>query len=233
MKFIKKIFPKAPLFRFFFRVFVGSFLYRSAKGLLRDLFAKLYFPQNIVLKFETEDNFSYSLNESNLSGISLSKNPHNLPEIARLHLPKIPTPKLIVLIGDSGIGKTSSICLYAKILRKEGNPVYYYSFRKPEKEDISLSTFLKDAFGTEKPEEVIDAISNIYSKKNMTPTFIIDNIHFCQNEGELASPIFNFINDTLFQKLRLNVVMLSSNFTFVERMATEVFFLFIFKLGVI
>ena len=192
---------------------------------MKDLLANLHIYQNIVLKFETEDNFSFSLNGSNLSEISLSKNPHDLPEISRLHLPKIPTPKLIVLFG---FGKTSSICLYVKILREEGNPVYYYSFKKAEKEDVSLSNFLKDAFGTEKPEEVCDTITKIYSKKNMTPTFVIDNIHFCQNDGELATPIFTFIHDTLFQKVGLNIVMLSSNFTFVMRMATEVEFFFFF-----
>ena len=159
-------------------------------------------------KFQKEENFINAVKKANLSEKLTSNNPHDLPEIKRLQLPKFPRSNLILLVGESGIGKTASICLYAKILSDQGHPVLYYSL---DQQTIKLESFLLDAFGTTRITEIYNMINKNFVSKNITPTMIIDNIHYCQNDLKSASDLLNFINDKLFQKIGCNVIMVSSN----------------------
>lgn len=193
---------------------------------------KIFLKRKIQAKFEENEGFQIHVKAANLSHLLQSQDPRDHEEIKRLNLQIKPKPNLIVLIGESGIGKTASISAYAMILRSQGHPVFYYSLSKsPEKAAITLDTFLQGAFGKCEIEEVCEIIEKLYCSKGITPTLIIDDIHFCQNDGKLASDVLTTINKLFYQRLELNIVMLSSVNKFAYRMTTgyfsQVFFEFL------
>ena len=197
---------------------------------MKHYYPKLVQKWEIQSKFEEDKDFEYGVNAAKLSHLLNSANPHEEEEIKRLNLPKVPKPNLIVLVGESGIGKTASICAYAKILRSERHPVIFYSFGKPEtKDDISLDTFLKKVFGSDDIKKVCEFLKKAYYSKGITPTLILDNIHYCQyDDCHLASHILTTINQQLYQFLRLNIIMLSSVNNFAYKMETGSFIFQIF-----
>ena len=184
----------------------------SWKGLLSTViigFAVVQLSQNwytnwqIRRKFEKSNSFlpfSKSLNLNNQL-----ENAHEAIEIKRLGLSSIPTENLAIIVGESGIGKTTSICHYAKVLREQGYPVYYFTVQNGK--DFSLESFLMKAFGTSNLEVIYNEIEKRYTSKGKTATFIIDNIHYCEND---ASAILTTLNTTFFQALKMNIIMLSS-----------------------
>ena len=138
-------------------------------------------------------------------------------EIKRLILTPTPQNSLSVLIGESGIGKSSSVCKYARILREQGEPVYYVSLIKQDK-PMTRDTFLMNLFGTEDFQKIYDVLEKNYTVKGKTATLIIDNIHYLQHNGVLCSSILSTLNLGFFQMLKMNVIMLSAVNDFAYKM---------------
>ena len=195
----------------------------------------------ILEKFEKSDRFlhfskpiidgkqshvSHKLSEKELQEM------HETSEIKRLGLAPTPKANLIVLIGESGIGKTTSVAKYSKILREQGQPVYYLSVDKTDKKTLTKSSFLMRAFGTDDIEQICDVIYKNYTLKGKKATLIIDNIHYLQNNGVLCSSILTTINNQFFQGLNMNVIMVSSVNDFAYRMDDGKIFFFMVLLNI-
>ena len=118
-------------------------------------------------------------------------------------------PTLAIVVGESGIGKTTSICKYAKQLRDEGVPVLYYWADK--KKEYDFNKFLKQNFGTSNDDEIYDILRKLYKGKTKIPaTIIIDNIHVCTVEKNKIDPgLLSFLNK-LHQGLKMSIILLSS-----------------------
>ena len=138
-------------------------------------------------------------------------------------------PTLSIVVGESGIGKTTEICTYAKELREQGHPVIYYSFQ--QKNVYKFEDFLISAFGTTDLNIITDTIGENYTDKGIFPTLILDNIHYAKKDGKIDEGLLTFLNVTFYQALKMEIIMLSS----VNRVAYEiencyffVFFLYYF-----
>ena len=151
---------------------------------------------------------------------------HEAIEIKRLELAATPQKSLAVLIGESGIGKSTSVCKYAKILRAQGHPVYYFVMKKRDKKNLTFNSFLMEAFGTENFQQIYDVIKENYTLKGKNATLIIDNIHYCQNNGVLCSSILTTLNNYFFQMLKMNIIMVSAVNDFAYRMNDGIVFFF-------
>lgn len=118
-------------------------------------------------------------------------------------------PTLAVVVGSSGIGKTTSICKYAKQLRDEGTPVLYISADKDKYYD--KKTFLQENFGTSKKNEIYGILKKLYKGKTQSPaTIIIDNIHFCKIEKNKIDPDLLTFLHKLHQGLKMSIILLTS-----------------------
>ena len=58
------------------------------------------------------------------------------------------TAALAIIVGESGIGKTTSICKFVQELRDDHKPVLYISVKKGSEDIFNLDQFYKDNFGT-------------------------------------------------------------------------------------
>ena len=115
-------------------------------------------------------------------------------------------PTLTVVVGESGIGKTTEICHYAKELREAGHPVLYYTVEENPKNN----DFLYKIFGTSDTDMIMNSLEENFTKKNIFPTLIIDNIHHAVIDGKIDEGLLTFLNGKLYQGLDMQIIMLSS-----------------------
>ena len=115
---------------------------------------------------------------------------------------------LSVVVGESGIGKTTEICQYVQELREAGKPVIYVSLDCYT--EYSFEKFLEEAFGTTNKDLIINTINKKYFKKDIVPTLIIDNIHYALTNGQIDTGLLTFLNGQLYQGLNMSVIMLAS-----------------------
>lgn len=152
--------------------------------------------KNLKNNFEKDESFNY-----------FSSNSFMPLDEERIHFPI--EPLLSVVVGQSGIGKSTEICEYAKTLRKNKNPVRYINMK--ENIPFSFEQFLRETFGTDDMAQIIQIIIENYTKKNVVPTLIIDNIHRCLDpKGKIHGTLIDFLNTTCFQQLQMAVIMLTS-----------------------
>ena len=196
---------------------VGTLIWQVIWPLIEPLIKqRLHHSQAKVLQKHDIEEVIVNKFEKNAKFITFSRKMTDLIEIDRLRLPKAPqSQSLVVLVGESGIGKTTSICNYAKLLREKGFPVYYIYLNKGPK---NINTFLMENFETENLNEIGDIINKNYNNQNKIATLIVDNIHVCQKDGELFSDILTTLNNTFCQDLKMNVIMVSSQNEFAYKM---------------
>jgi len=107
-----------------------------------------------------------------------------------------------VIVGESGIGKTSALRAFANDLNSSMFKVIY----SPQSTGSVMDFYRNLASGLgEKPvfrrsdlfKQIQNAISNYYVKKNVTPVFIMDEMHLSSNKflNELGL-LFNFSMDS-------------------------------------
>ena len=127
----------------------------------------------------------------------------------------IPKGRLLaIIVGQSGIGKSTEICQYAKTLRENNLPVRCVDMSKDPDNAFDFNEFLQETFGTADKSSIIKIISENYTEKHVVPTLIIDNVHRClDSKGRIHQKLLDFLNSTCFQKLMMSVIMLSSDNT--------------------
>ena len=124
-----------------------------------------------------------------------------------------PECSLLVIVGESGIGKSTALKEYAKKLRKENIPVMYISIERDK--PFIFQSFLMDVFGTTNRND----FSNVIRKFEMSPTLIVDNIQLAKNDdGTLNEKLLTFLNGFLMQSLGMKIILLSSQ----NRIASEI-----------
>ena len=134
---------------------------------------------------------------------------------SRLQIDK-KVPTLAIVIGESGIGKTTSICKYVEGLRnsKDPVPVMFISVQKdPTK--FNLKDFYESSFGTNDTVKIYETLRKLFGdreKTNKDPaTIIIDNIQYCRDEnGKIHSGLLTFFNNILYQGLGMSIILTSS-----------------------
>jgi len=155
--------------------------------------------QNLIANFEKEKSFMAFPTNKNYE--PLSENRINIQE----------GPILAVVVGQSGIGKSTEICQYAKTLREKKLPVRYVNMSIDQDQAFSFQEFLQKTFGTPDENTIIKIIYENYTEKNIVPTLIVDNVHRCINsQGKIHEKLLDFLNTTCFQQLRMAVFMLAS-----------------------
>ena len=117
-------------------------------------------------------------------------------------------PTLSVVVGESGIGKTTEICQYAKQIREAGYPVLYVNLRLDT--NYKFKDFLVQTFGTSDENFIIDTIYEKFTKKGKVPTIIIDNIHYALENVKIDKGMLTFLNGQFYQGLQMSVIMLAS-----------------------
>ena len=115
---------------------------------------------------------------------------------------------LSVVVGESGIGKTTEICQYVEELRKAELPVIYVSLEKNT--NFKFEDFMKEIFGTSDRRIIIETIENNYTKKGIVPTLIIDNIHYAVINEKIDTGLLTFLNGQFYQGLKMAIIMLAS-----------------------
>ena len=115
---------------------------------------------------------------------------------------------LSVVVGNSGIGKTAEICQYAKELREAGHPVIYIHLSKET--NYNFKALLEEIFGTSDKEIIIQTTENNYTKKDIVPTLIIDNIHYAVINDKIDQDLLTFFNGQFYQGLKMAIIMLAS-----------------------
>ena len=193
----------------FFILFSGLvtlYFQENLKHSLKRIFNKQDLEKQILDKFENSTTFFKNDKKSKNQFVEL-EDPESFG-IKRLNLPSNPTEGLTVLVGESGVGKTTSVCKYAKNLRDNGYPVYYYTLRD-KNENTTRNLFIQ-AFATDDLEAISEVIIKNYTSKGKTATFIIDNIDYCEKDGQMGENTLIPLNVIFYQRLGMNVVMLSS-----------------------
>ena len=139
----------------------------------------------------------------------LSPNNYEALKEHRIIIPE--GPLLAIIVGQSGIGKSTEICQYAKSLRENHFPVRCVDMSKDPDHAFDFQQFLQKTFGTSDENDIIKIISENYTEKHVVPTLIIDNVHRCLNsQGRIHEKLLDFLNSTCYQKLMMSVIMLSS-----------------------
>ena len=111
---------------------------------------------------------------------------------------------LTIIIGESGIGKSTAFKDYAKKLRKENLPVMFISII--EGKLLAFDSFLLNVRTTDRTKfsKVIRTFSN-------SATLIIDNIHLAKYKDDtFNTQLFAFLNLYLMQTLGMCIIMIAS-----------------------
>ena len=112
---------------------------------------------------------------------------------------------LTIIVGESGIGKSTAFKEYAKKLRKENLPVMYISIQ--EGKPFIFDSFLLAVFGTTDGNQFSKEISTFSN----SATLIIDNIHLAKyQDNTLNTEFFTFLNQYLMQTLGMRIIMIAS-----------------------
>ena len=125
-------------------------------------------------------------------------------------------PTLAIVVGENGIGKTTSISKFAQTLRNEGHPVFFISPDKTNNFDVSH--FFTKYFGTSNSDEISKRlVYNFYSQTNTfehkkIAVLIIDNIDYCKGkDGKIDPTLLTFLNNNVYQQVPMSVLMVSSS----------------------
>ena len=113
---------------------------------------------------------------------------------------------LSVVVGESGIGKTTEICHYVKKLREIGHPVAFISLN----DKYNFEKFLEKVFGCSDENLILETLNENFTKKGKIAMFIIDNIHYAQVNGKIDPGLLTFLNGQFYQNLEMSVIMLAS-----------------------
>lgn len=117
-------------------------------------------------------------------------------------------PALSVVVGESGIGKTTEICQYVEEIRKTGHPVLYVSMVLDK--NYTFAEFLNQTFGTSDRSLILKTIEENFTKKGIVATFIIDNIQYALVDDKIDTALLTFLNGHFYQRLKMSVIMLAS-----------------------
>ena len=112
------------------------------------------------------------------------------------------------MVGESGIGKTTSVMAFAHKLHQKGQPVIVTSLEKNQKFD--LEAFLIKVFGTNDRDLLETVLQNEFISKNKIPLLIIDNIHYALDENKKINEQLLTCLNNFYQRRQLSVIMLSS-----------------------
>ena len=113
-----------------------------------------------------------------------------------------------VIIGESGIGKTTAICAWTEELRNQQKAVHYMVAN--ESSNYSYREFLKACFKTDDSDLIITALMQLKEKKKKV-FLVIDNIHYCKNQyNQIDTELLTFLNGILVKNLGMTVILLSS-----------------------
>jgi len=157
------------------------------------------------MKRNLKENFE---EEKSFMGFSTKQNYERLSE-SRINIPE--GPVLAVVVGQSGIGKSTEICAIAADLRAKKWPVNYVDIIKDPDHAFSFPEFQQKSFGTTDEKAIIKIIYENYTEKKIVPTLIIDNIHRCLNsQGKIHEKLLDFLNHICYQRLSMRVIMLAS-----------------------
>ena len=115
---------------------------------------------------------------------------------------------LAVMVGESGIGKTTEICQYAEKFSSEGHSVRYVNLDKNA--NYKFEELLKKIFGTSDEEMIIGTIRKQFTNKGKVPTLILDNIHYAVINEKIDQGLLTFLNGQLYQGLKMAIIMLAS-----------------------
>lgn len=117
-------------------------------------------------------------------------------------------PALLVVVGESGIGKTTEICKYVEEIRKTGHPALYVNMSLNK--TYNFAQFLDETFGTSDSSLILNTIEKKFTKKGIVPTFIIDNIHYARVDDKIDTALLTFLNGEFYQGLKMSVIMVAS-----------------------
>ena len=119
-------------------------------------------------------------------------------------------PLFAIVTGESGIGKTTEICHYAKQLKDAGEPVIYWEARKKDKE-YGFEKFIMHIFGTTDQSQIISTMNKNFALKGKIATLIIDNVHLCiDDNGKIDEPLITFLYYIGYQNMHMRIIMLAS-----------------------
>ena len=116
---------------------IYAYCYQRSPGLGIETKQPAMFVSNFIVQQFTssEEHQNYLINDPDpliSERIKISKN----------------TAALAIIVGESGIGKTTSICKFVQELRDNHKPVLYISVKKGSEDIFNLDQFYKDNFGT-------------------------------------------------------------------------------------
>ena len=115
---------------------------------------------------------------------------------------------LVAIVGESGIGKTTSIIAFAQKQKKDGYPVIYAPLCKEK--TFNFDKFLLDVFGTNDKNRITQVIEHEAVTSEKIPMLIIDNINFALDEDKkIDLTLLSYLNG-LHQLWGLSVIMISS-----------------------
>ena len=117
-------------------------------------------------------------------------------------------PSLSVVVGESGIGKTTEICQNVEEIRKTGHPVLYVNMVLDK--NYNFNEFLNQTFGTSDRSLIINTIQKNFIEKGIVPIFIIDNIHYALVDDKIDTALLTFLNGHFYQRLGMSVIMVAS-----------------------
>lgn len=121
---------------------------------------------------------------------------------------KNPSRTLTVIVGESGIGKTTEALHYARQLKENQFPVIFYEAK--QKENWKFPNFLNETFGID-DKDMIKMVVRDLKKQGKTSTLIIDNIQLMtDSSGKIDKTLLRFLNATCYQALEMSVIMISS-----------------------
>ena len=69
---------------------------------------------------------------------------------------------------------------------------------------------MEKIFGTSDEQIIIETIRDNFTKKDIVPTLIIDNIHYAVINDKIDQDLLTFFNGQFYQGLKMAIIMLAS-----------------------
>jgi len=76
--------------------------------------------------------------------------------------------------------------------------------------NYSFKNLLEKIFGTSDEQIIIETIRDNFTKKDIVPTLIIDNIHYAVINDKIDRGLLTFFNGQFYQGLKMAIIMLAS-----------------------